>query len=132
MPTSGFPYGSAGKESARNSGDLDLWVGKIPWRRERLPTPVFWPGEFRGLFSPCSSKELDTTERLSFITYANINADFWFQGCPGLANHLSICAQLCPTLCDPMDCSPPDSFIHGIFQAGILVQVAISYSGGSS
>ena len=22
------------------------WVGKIPWRRERLPTPVFWPGEF--------------------------------------------------------------------------------------
>ena len=21
------------------------WVGKIPWRRERLPTPVFWPGE---------------------------------------------------------------------------------------
>ena len=23
-------------------------VGKIPWRRERLPTPVFWPGEFEG------------------------------------------------------------------------------------
>ena len=27
----------------------DPWVGKIPWRRERLPTPVFWPGEFHGL-----------------------------------------------------------------------------------
>ena len=26
------------------------WVGKIPWRRERLPTPVFWPEEFHGLF----------------------------------------------------------------------------------
>ena len=25
------------------------WVGKIPWRRERLPTPVFWPGEFHGV-----------------------------------------------------------------------------------
>ena len=25
------------------------WVGKIPWWRERLPTPVFWPGEFHGL-----------------------------------------------------------------------------------
>ena len=25
---------------------FDPWVGKIPWRRERLPTPVFWPGEF--------------------------------------------------------------------------------------
>ena len=28
---------------------FDLWVGKIPWRRERLPTPVFWPGEVHGL-----------------------------------------------------------------------------------
>ena len=27
-------------------------VGKILWRRERLPTPVFWPGEFHGLYSP--------------------------------------------------------------------------------
>ena len=26
------------------------WVGKIPWRREGLPTPVFWPGEFHGLY----------------------------------------------------------------------------------
>ena len=40
------------------------WVGKIPWRRERLPTPVFWPGEFHGLYSPRGSKELDMTERL--------------------------------------------------------------------
>ena len=32
-------------------------VGKIPWRRERLPTPVFWPGEFHGLDSPRGCKE---------------------------------------------------------------------------
>ena len=32
------------------------WVGKIPWRRERLPTPVFWPGESRGLCSPRATK----------------------------------------------------------------------------
>ena len=31
---------------------FDPWVGKIPWRRERLPTPVFWPGEIHGLYSP--------------------------------------------------------------------------------
>ena len=31
---------------------FDSWVRKIPWRRERLPTPVFWPGEFLGLYSP--------------------------------------------------------------------------------
>ena len=40
------------------------WVGRIPWRRERLPTPVFWPGEFHVLYSSWSHKELDTTEWL--------------------------------------------------------------------
>ena len=40
------------------------WVWKIPWRRERLPTPVFWPGEFHGLYSPWGLKE-DTIEWLS-------------------------------------------------------------------
>ena len=36
--------------------------------------------------------------------------------------------SLCPTLCNPMDCSPPDSSVHGIFQARILEKVAISFS----
>ena len=40
-------------------------------------------------------------------------------------------AQPCPTLCDPVDCSPPSSSVHGIFQAGIPEWVAISYSRGS-
>ena len=35
-------------------------------------------------------------------------------------------AQLCPTLCDPMDCSPPGSSVHGIFQAKVLEWGAIS------
>ena len=45
-------------------GDLGLipGLGKIPWRRERLPTPVFWPGEFHRLYSPWGRKELDMTE----------------------------------------------------------------------
>ena len=38
------------------------WVGKNPWRMERLPTLVFWPGEFRELNGPWSRKESDTTE----------------------------------------------------------------------
>ena len=41
-------------------------VGKVPWRRERLPTPVFWPGELCGLYSPWACRESDATERLSF------------------------------------------------------------------
>ena len=42
-------------------------VGKIPWRRERLPTPVFWPGEIHGLYSPWGCKESDTAEFLGFL-----------------------------------------------------------------
>ena len=41
-------------------------------------------------------------------------------------------AQSCPTFCDPMDCSPPGSSIHGIFQARVLEWGAISFSRGSS
>ena len=41
-------------------------------------------------------------------------------------------AQLFPTLCDPMDYTPPGSSVHAILQAKILKQVAISFSKGSS
>ena len=40
---------------------VNPWVRKILWQRERLPTPVFWPGEFHGLYSPWGCKELDVT-----------------------------------------------------------------------
>ena len=39
--------------------------------------------------------------------------------------------QSCPTLCDPMDCSPPGSSVHGILQARILEHVAMPSSRGS-
>ena len=41
-------------------------------------------------------------------------------------------AQSCPTLCEPMDCSPPCSSVHGVFQVRVLEWVAISFSRGSS
>ena len=40
--------------------------------------------------------------------------------------------QPCPTLCDPMDCSPTGSSVHGILQARILEWAAIPFSRGSS
>jgi len=43
-----------------------------------------------------------------------------------------IVAQSCPTLCDPVDCSPPGSSVRGILQARILEWVAIPSSRGSS
>ena len=50
---------------------FDPWVGKIPWRREWLPTPVFVPGEFHGQrslagYSPRGRKELDATNTFVF------------------------------------------------------------------
>ena len=41
-------------------------------------------------------------------------------------------AQSCPTLCSPMDCSPPGSSVHRIFQERVLEWVAISFSRESS
>ena len=63
----GFPCSSAGKRIILQCGrpGFDPWVGKISWKRERLPTPVLWPGEFHGLHSPWGRKESDTTERCS-------------------------------------------------------------------
>ena len=47
----------------------ETWVQSLGWEdslgRDWLPTPVFWPREFHGLYSPCSCKESDTTEWLS-------------------------------------------------------------------
>ena len=44
----------------------ETWIGSLgwedPWRRERLLIPVFWPGEFHGLYSPWGCKELDMIE----------------------------------------------------------------------
>ena len=59
---SGFPHGSAGKESACNAGDLGLipGLGRSPGEEK-----VFWPREFHGLYSPWTQKESDKTERFS-------------------------------------------------------------------
>ena len=48
----------------------DSWVGKIPWRRQWQPTPVFLPGESNGWislagYSPWGLRESDPTERLN-------------------------------------------------------------------
>ena len=71
----GFPVGSDCKEPAcqcRRHRRLrfDPWLGKIPWRRERQPTPVSLPGESQGQrslvgYSPWGHRESDMTERLT-------------------------------------------------------------------
>ena len=99
----------------------------ITWRRKWQPTPVFLCGEFHGQrsledCSPWGHKELDPTEQLS--THAHSLQIM-------LCSYVLV-AQSRPTLCDPMDCSPPGSSVYGILQARILEWAAISFSRRSS
>ena len=113
----GFPVGSDGKESAcqcqaHKRCGLDPWVSKMPWRRKWQPTPVFLPGELHGPEEPGGLWPIES-QRVRH-DWSDLGKE-------------SEVAQLCPTLCDPMDCRLPGSSIHGIFQARILEWVAISF-----
>ena len=145
----GFPWGLTVKESAcscRRPG-FNSWVGKIPWRRERLPTPVFWPGEFHGLYGPWGHKESGTTEQLSLsfslcfilgggrdVTFLKVRAGNPLHILEAMRINTAAAAaaakslQSCLTLCDPIDGSPPGSPVPGILQARTLEWVAISFS----
>ena len=65
-----------------------------------------------------------------FKSFAHVLNRVYF-GCCWAVHGCSV-THLCLTLCDPMDCSPPGSSVHGIFQARILELVGISYSRGLS
>ena len=75
---------------------------------------------------PDNHSSLDSHSTLQFARLFDISFDL------SLLALLSEIAQSCLTLCDPMDCSPPGSSIHGISKARVLEWVAISFSRGSS
>ena len=78
----GFPGSLAGKESACNAGDLSLIPGLGRSPGERLPTPVFWPGESHGLYKPWGPKESDTTERLLLTHSYDTSSRYFSCACP--------------------------------------------------
>ena len=79
----GFPYGLAGKQSAHNAGDLGSISGSgRPLEKVKATTPVFWPGELDGLYSPWGHKESDTNEQLSFSfrVFIIVKIYFYYKG----------------------------------------------------
>ena len=130
----GLPRWLTGKESVcqwRRCG-FNTWVDKIPWRRRWQPTPVFLPGKSHteepgGLQSIGSPRVGHDWSNLTHSTYI-----IWYYS----FNVTCVCVceviQLCLTLCDPVDCSPPGSSVHGSLQARILEWIAISFSRGST
>ena len=91
---------------------MDLWLGKTPWRRERLPTAVFWPGEFYGLCSPWARKESDVTERLSLpggLPMQETGFSLWVWKIPPkkeMATHPTILPWKIPWTEEPGEYSP--------------------------
>ena len=76
---------------------------------------------------PCTGRQIPNhwaTSKVPKILFLNNWLYFW----PPIQWGESEVAQLCLTLCDPMDCSLPGSSVHGIFQATVLEWAAISFS----
>ena len=89
----------------------DLWRGGQAWSQPvegDVPGPSTNLASWQQCFDPFFWALLRPTPRVSCLP-----------------------AQSCPILCDPMDCHPPGSSVHGIFQARILEWVALSSSRGS-
>ena len=106
-----------------------MWNSARPWtaahqvplsstvsqRKKWQPTTLFVPGEPQEQYEKAVKMYTDQS--------SNHNS-----GKMPFRKERSEVAQSRPTLCDPMDCSPTGSSVHGIFQAWILEWVAISFS----
>ena len=99
---SGLPWWLRGKKKnppAKAGDGFKSWVRKIPWKRERLSSPEFLPGETHGQrslagYSLWSHKDLDTTEWLNNSNCAEGTMCPWFLGLYGCCNHLGSANQL--------------------------------------
>ena len=140
----GFPGGFIGKEPARQCRRhekcrFDSWLGKIHWRRAWQPTPVFLPGEFHGQrslagYSLWGHRVGHNWSNLAQWEWQRLRRIFLRISKGGGRQTVKYNAaaakslQSCPTLCDPIDGSPPGSPVPGILQARTLEWVAISFS----
>ena len=103
------------------------------WQPTRLPRPLDFPGKSTRVSCHCllqicvifqnntqmkGQNKVECLEKLSSLVI--------FQAC------MCLVTQSCPTLWDPLDCSPPGSSFLGVFQARILEWAAISFPRGFS
>ena len=93
------------------------------WRRKWQPTLAFLPGESQG------RRRLPSTgsHRVGHDWSNLAVATGWVKSCCS-NNAKAKSLQSCPTLCDPMDCSPPGCSVHWILQARVLEWVAMPSS----
>ena len=128
------------KNLTANVGDcmrhrFDPWAGEIPWRKAWQPPPVFLPGDSHGQ-RPGGLQSTGSQSR-SWLKWQhrtarckNLNLIINVLDNLGLAHDQLL--QLCPTLCNPMDCSSTGFSAPRILQARRLEWVAMPSSRGSS
>ena len=120
---------------------LGVWASIGPAVAARVPESV-WASEVAACrLGSCGSKSLE--RGFSNFAWVELLHCLWDLPRPGIqpvspalagrfistappGKSSVLCTQLCPTLCDLMDCSPPGASVHGAFQARILKRVAIS------
>ena len=127
------------KEGMATHSSILAW--RVPWTEE--------PGELQSMGSQKVGHNLATkqqqvvaavtTQRYTSKCFMCKNTLMFIQNFLNTCKCLSVTAcmhaksfQKCPTLCNPMDCSPPGSSVHGILQARILMWVIMPSSRGSS
>ena len=121
----------AGRTLTRNS--FENWNTELPG------APDTWTERLKNLTRAEETRKVERQLQHSFfpiirqdtgnyflILKKDLKKSGYYTAAPAAAKSL----QSCPTLCDPMDCSPPGSSIHGIFQARTLEWVAIAFSTG--
>ena len=103
----------------------EYWSGLLFSPSGDLPDPGIEPA-----FPILQADSLPLSHLGSSGSYGNSTFNYWSK--PHTVYHtsqtffqFSSAAQLCLTLCGPLDCNPPNSSVHGIFQARILEWVAI-------
>ena len=103
-------------------GLLCLWnsPGKNNWSGLPFPSSGGLPSPGIELMSPALTSRFFTTELPGKLKIRTLGLTYTLCRVP------SLFAQSCPILCNPMDCSPPGSSVHGILQARILEWVAMS------
>ena len=120
----GVPVGDGSREAVASVGEVTCWGG-VHVGESTAPNAIRAP------------RSWDPSECLQAADSDLPPSYCLFQTIP-LINNVNCVSrscsitQLCPTLCDPVDCSPPGSSVHGILQVRILEWVARPSSRGSS
>ena len=118
---------------------IKSWVLIYPWSLHERDFPLFFPPcgdtEKTVIYEPGSSPHqmLNLSSALGLLSLQNCKKSIPVVYKPLVYDyHACLVAQSCPTLCNPMHCSPLGSSVQGILQKRILQWVAISFSKGSS